>query len=257
MGGRTVAAMDPTVQGARMTDAPEPGDESPGHDRDLLESDPDQAGATHGRLGKVWAVAVLGAWSATAIIALTVGRPELAKVQHIVQQTTGMSALPPLIPGFPPASVPPSSAPPSHDLTNVPMVQNGSVTRRGGLTPGRAAAPGGSGPSAQPSATRSPSSPPARYTQPPASSSAPVTPAPPTTVPTSPPTTTPTTAPPTTTPTPTPDPTADPTVTPTADPTSTPTSPAAASCLSSAADSSSVSSLLGAVASCASDLSVP
>src|SRR5437762_450803 len=48
--GRTAAATDPTrAGGACMTDAAEPDGESPGQDRDPLESDLELARATHGR----------------------------------------------------------------------------------------------------------------------------------------------------------------------------------------------------------------
>jgi hypothetical protein len=245
-----------------MTDAAEPDGESPGQDRDPLDSDLELVRATHGRLGKAWATAAVSAWSAMVIIALTVGRPELAAVQHIVQQTTGMSALPAVIPGLPPAPAP-SSVPPSHGLANAPTVRDGAVTRRDGGPGAPAGAPGGSGLGAGPSAARSPA-PGAGYTDPAATPSAPVTSTPPATVPPGPPTaapppTPPTTAAPTTVPppTPTPAPTADPPVTPTPDPTSTFTSPAAVNCVSSAASSSSVASLLGALASCAPALAVP
>jgi hypothetical protein len=242
-----------------MTDAAEPDGESPGQDRDPLDSDLELVRATHGRLGKAWATAAVSAWSAMVIIALTVGRPELAAVQHIVQQTTGMSALPAVIPGLPPAPAP-SSVPPSHGLANAPTVRDGAVTRRDGGPGAPAGAPGGSGLGAGPSAARSPA-PGAGYTDPAATPSAPVTSTPPATVPPGPPTAVPptTTAAPTTVPppTPTPAPTADPPVTPTPDPTSTFTSPAAVNCVSSAASSSSVASLLGALASCAPALAVP
>jgi hypothetical protein len=242
-----------------MTDAAEPDGESPGQDRDPLDSDLELVRATHGRLGKAWATAAVSAWSAMVIIALTVGRPELAAVQHIVQQTTGMSALPAVIPGLPPAPAP-SSVPPSHGLANAPTVRDGAVTRRDGGPGAPAGAPGGSGLGAGPSAARSPA-PGTGYTDPAATPSAPVTSTPPATVPPGPPTAVPptTTAAPTTVPppTPTPAPTADPPVTPTPDPTSTFTSPAAVNCVSSAASSSSVASLLGALASCAPALAVP
>lgn len=241
-----------------MTDAAEPDGESPGQDRDPLDSDLELARATHGRLGKAWAAAAVSAWSAMVIIALTVGRPELAAVQHIVQQTTGMSALPAVIPGLPPAPGP-SSVPPSHGLANAPTVRDGAVTRRDGGPGAPAGAPGGFGPGAGPSVTRS-TAPGGGYTDPAATPPGPVTSTPPATVPPVPPTAVPpTTAAPTTVPppTPTPAPTADPTVTPTPDPTSVPTSPAAVNCVSSAASSSSVASLLGALASCAPGLAVP
>jgi hypothetical protein len=143
-----------------MTDAAEPDGESPGQDRDPVESDLELARATHGRLGKAWAAAAVSAWSAMVIIALTVGRPELAAVQHIVQQTTGMSALPAVIPGLPPAPVP-SSVPSSHGLANAPTVRDGAFTRRDNVTGLPAGAPSGGGPGAGPPPTHSPT-PPAR-----------------------------------------------------------------------------------------------
>jgi hypothetical protein len=231
-----------------MTDAAEPDGRSPGGGPDPLEPDLDQGKARHARLGKAWAAAAVSAWAATAIIALTVGGPQLARVQHIVQQSTGMSAIPPLIPGIPLAPAP-SSTPPSHGLASSPTVQDGAVTRPGTVPRIGASAPGAGEPGAQPPP---PSSPGAGYTVPAATQSVPVTTTPPATVPPSAPTATPTTVP---APTPTPGPTAEPTATPTPDPGSTPA--AAASCLSAAAGSSSVASVLGALASCTPDLPVP
>jgi hypothetical protein len=236
-----------------MTHAAEPDGPSPVPDPDSPDPDPvlDHARAAHSRRGKVWTAAVVSSWSAIAVIALTVGRPELSAVQHIMQRTTGMSAFPPLVDGIPTVAPSPSPAPPSHGRANSPAVQDGSVTRRGGSTrvPGTRA-PGGKGPNGPPTATVS-ASPAAGYTQPPASYPVPSATTPPATVPTTIPPATPT-------PTPTPEPTAQPSPTPTpypTYPTSTPTSPAVASCLSSAAGSTSVSSVLGAVTSCSPYLS--
>jgi hypothetical protein len=112
----------------------EPGSPSP--DQDLLpgqdpgrpEPDPDQAEAAPSRRGKAWTAAVVSAWSAMAIIGLTVGRPELTAISHIVQRTTGMPAVPPVIPSTAPAPAPSSSASPP-GLASSPTMHDGTAGR--------------------------------------------------------------------------------------------------------------------------------
>jgi hypothetical protein len=233
----------------------EPGGQSPAQEPDGQPREPgtDQPESAPGRRARAWTLTVAGAWSAMAVVGLTIGRPELAMVTHIaVRAVSGSPISGAVVPvlAVPAANPSPAPKPAGGQPSSVQEgVRRGSAARVTYPAAAKAAASGG-----QPPAATSTSPPP---------SSAPS------------PTGQPTYGQPSPSPGPTPSsssPASSPSATASASPsspaptdtaTSTPTdsaSPVAtdsANCLQSASSSPSVSSLITSLLDCPSSLLGP
>ena len=136
-----------------MVEQVEPGGQSPAQEPDdgqPWEPGTEQPESAPGRRARAWTLTVAGAWSAMAVVALTVGRPELAMVTHIaVRAVSGVpfsgAVVPVLaVPASNPSAVPKPSGGPSSSVQE-------------GVRRGRAAKVAASG--GQPSAATSTSPP--------------------------------------------------------------------------------------------------
>ena len=229
-----------------MVEQVDPGGHSPAREPDGQPREPDaeQDESAPGRRGRAWVLTVAGAWSAMAVVGLTVGRPELAMVTHIAVRAvsgapfSGVSFPMIAAPAANPSAVPRPSGGPSSVQEGILRGDPARVTHPSPSTV--AASSGQPSPSASPtaSATPSPTSQPPAYGPPPS-------PGPTTSSPASSPSAT-GSAPPSQTPTGTTSPT--PTYSASATATDSP------NCLQSVASSTSVSSVISSLLNCPSSL---
>jgi hypothetical protein len=225
----------------------EPGGQSPAQEPDGQPREPgtDQPESAPGRRARAWTLTVAGAWSAMAVVGLTIGRPELAMVTHIaVRAVSGAPFSGAVVPVLAVPAANPSAAPKRSGGPSSSVQEGVRVTYPAAA---KAAASGG-----QPSAATS--------TSPPASSGPSPTGQPPTYGQPSPsPGPTPSSSSPASSPSATASaPPSSPAPTDTATPTPTdsasPVATDSANCLQSASSSPSVSSLINSLLDCPSSL---